>query len=429
MKNKTSQSSTARVNQPERRQMEMRFHSLDQMLYKDHQARVVWRFVQSLDLSPLYEGIEVSSTQAGRTATNPDVLLSLWLLATLESIGSARELARRCERDIPYMWICGGVGINYHTLGDFRVQHGDLLEKLLVDTVTGLIHQGLVSLETIAQDGMRVRASAGKSSFRREPTLKELHRKATEHIDRLGRERDNESSRQAGDARRQAAQERAAREREERIDQALETVKELQVKREKRKKGTGHQARCSTTDPEARRMKVANGGFNPAYNVQFANDGDARVIVGVDVTNEGSDGNEMVPMYTKVTSSFGVIPKRYVIDAAFATKEAVTSVEKKQTKVVAPIPRQQEAIKNGKDPYQRQDGESTEFGNFRARMAQQHYKDILKMRPSQAEYPNAVCRNHGLQQFNVRGLVKTKAVALWHALAFNFTRMRTMKVI
>ena len=429
MNTQENKKSSVRVTFPERRQVEMRFSSLDQLLYKDHQARIVWRFVKTLDLDPLYEKIEVSPTQAGRSATNPEVLLALWLLATLEGIGSARELARRCERDIPYMWICGGVGVNYHTLSDFRVQHGNYLEKLLIDTVTGLIHQGLIPMETIAQDGMRVRASAGKSSFRREPTLEELHRKATEHVDRLKQESESPSSRQQGEARRKAAQDRAAREREERVGQAVETVKELQVKREKRKKGTGHEARCSTTDPEARRMKVANGGYNPAFNVQFASDGDARMIVGVDVTNEGSDGHEMVPMYEKVTSSYGVVPENYVVDAAFATKDAVTTVEKNKSKVVAPIPREQETIKNGKDPHQRQGHESEEFGKFRVRMAEQHYKDKLKMRPSQAEYPNAVCRNHGLQQFNVRGLVKTKAVALWHALAFNFTRMRTMKVI
>ena len=132
MNTQENKKSSVRVTFPERRQVEMRFSSLDQLLYKDHQARIVWRFVKTLDLDPLYEKIEVSPTQAGRSATNPEVLLALWLLATLEGIGSARELARRCERDIPYMWICGGVGVNYHTLSDFRVQHGNYLEKLLI---------------------------------------------------------------------------------------------------------------------------------------------------------------------------------------------------------------------------------------------------------------------------------------------------------
>jgi len=429
MNTQEDKKSFARVNHPERRQVEMMYHSLDQLLYHDHQARLVWRFVQTLDVGPLYEHIQVSATQAGRDATNPEVLLSLWLLATLEGIGSARELARRCERDIPYMWICGGVGVNHHTLSDFRVQNGDFLEQLLIDGVTSLIHQGLVSLETIAQDGMRVRASAGTSSFRREPTLAKIQEEATAHVERLKAEGDSEASRQAGDARRQAALERAARERLERVNEAVETVKDLQQKREKRKKGTGHEARCSTTDPESRRMKMANGGYNPAYNVQFASDGDSRVIVAVEVTNEGSDGQQMVPMYEQVTSSYEPTPDKYVVDAAFATKNAVTELEQSKTKVVGPVPRAKEAVKNGKDPHQRQKNETEEFGNFRARMADPHYTEILKMRPSQAEYPNAVCRNQGLQQFNVRGRLKVKAVVLWHALAFNLRRMINLGVV
>jgi hypothetical protein len=176
-------------------------------------------------------------------------------------------------------------------------------------------------------------------------------------------------------------------------------------------------------------MKMANGGYDPAFNVQFASDGEARVIVGVDVTNEGSDNHQMLPMYQRITQAYDPVPKHYVVDGAFPTKAAVKELELKKTKVVSPIPRFKEAIKNGKDPYAEQPGESEEYGNFRARMKEQKYKDILKMRPSQAEFPNAVCRNQGLRQFNVRGLVKTKAVALWHALAFNFQRMLTMKVI
>lgn len=413
----------ARVQRPERMQVEMQLYSLDEMLPADHRARVVWKFVQSLDLSPLYETIKVAGDQAGRSAIAPEILVALWLLATLDGIGSARELDRRCETDIPYLWIRGSVGVNYHTLSDFRVQDGAFLEQLLVDTVASLVAQGLVPLETIAQDGMRVRAHAGSSSFRRKPTLEKLQAEAQAHVDRLKEESQSEEKRQKGDARRQAAAERAARERQERIDEALRQREKLSRQREKRKKGDGEKTRVSTTDPDARKMKMANGGYDPAYNVQFATDADARVIVGVDVTNAGTDGGELPSMHENVCSNYDKTPEKVLVDSAYATKESVTAVESAGTKVVSTVPRSEQLEKHGKDPHSRQRGDSDEYARFRARMAEEEYQQLYKRRPSVAEFPNAVCRNRNLRQFPVRGLLKVKAIALWHALAFNFTRM------
>lgn len=413
----------ARVQRPERMQVEMQLYSLDEMLPADHRARVVWKFVQSLDLSPLYETIKVAGDQAGRSAIAPEILVALWLLATLDGIGSARELDRRCETDIPYLWIRGSVGVNYHTLSDFRVQDGAFLEQLLVDTVASLVAQGLVPLETIAQDGMRVRAHAGSSSFRRKPTLEKLQAEAQAHVDRLKEESQSEEKRQKGDARRQAAAERAARERQERIDEALRQREKLSRQREKRKKGDGEKTRVSTTDPDARKMKMANGGYDPAYNVQFATDADARVIVGVDVTNAGTDGGELPSMHENVCSNYDKTPAKVLVDSAYATKESVTAVESAGTKVVSTVPRSEQLEKHGKDPHSRQRGDSDEYARFRARMAEEEYQQLYKRRPSVAEFPNAVCRNRNLRQFPVRGLLKVKAIALWHALAFNFTRM------
>src|SRR5436190_19118033 len=201
----TNTSATARVSRPHRSQVEMQLFSLDQLLPTDHRARTVWAYVQSLDLEELYAKIEVTDTIAGRSAIAPEVLVGLWLLATLDGIGSARELDRRCETDIPYLWLRGHVAVNYHTLSDFRSQHAGFLERLLVDTVAAMVDQGLVPLETIAQDGMRVRANAGSSSFRRRPTLEKLQREAQAHVDRLKQEADSESAREEGDARRRAA--------------------------------------------------------------------------------------------------------------------------------------------------------------------------------------------------------------------------------
>jgi transposase len=427
--NTKNTASTARVSRPERFQVEMRFHSLDQMLPSDHRARLVWAYVESLDLSFLYAQIKVTPATFGRSAISPEMLVSLWMLATLDGIGAARELDRRCGTDIAYMWICGGVGINHHTLSDFRSGQVEFLERLLVDSIAALVHQGLVPLETIAQDGVRVRASAGSSSFRRKPTLERLQQEAQRHLDELKRQNESESERQVVDARKQAATERAAKERVERIAEAIRQHQELSEQREKRKKGDGESTRVSTTDPDARKMKMANGGFDAAYNVQFASDADARMIVGVEVTNEGTDGGQMPPMVEQVSTDYGKRPARVLVDSAYATKDAVTQVERAGSEVVSTIPRSEQLDKHGKDPHSRQKGDSDEYAGFRARMGQAEYQALYKQRPSIAEFPNADCRNRGLRQFRVRGLEKVKAVALWHALAFNFTRMISLEVL
>jgi transposase len=421
--NTKNNSATARVERPHRDQVEMQFFALDQLLPVDHRARIVWTFVKSLNLEPLYEKIQVANDQAGRTAIAPEILVALWLQATLDGIGSARELARRCTTDIPYLWILGGVTVNHHTLSDFRVAHGEFLERVLTDTIASLIDRGLVSLETIAQDGMRVRACAGNSSFRRKASLEKLQQQAQEHVERLKREADSEAARQEGDARRRAAAERAARERQKRIEEALRQHEKLSQQREKRSKGDGEKTRVSTTEPEARKMKMANGGYDAAYNVQFASEGKARMIVHVDLTNEGTDGGEMAPAHEKICKTYGRVPRRQLVDGAFATKEAVTAVELAGTEVVSSVPRSEQLARHGKDPHARQKGDTDQYAAFRARMAAPEYQKLYRLRPSIAEFPNADCRNRGLRQFRVRGLIKAKAVVLWHALAFNFTRM------
>lgn len=422
-------SETARVNRPHRTQVEMQLFSLDQMLPADHRARQVWAFVQALDLEPFYQDIEVTGHVAGRPAIAPEILVGLWLLATLDGIGGGRELARRCETDIPYLWMRGTVSVNHHTLSDFRVLHAQRLERLLVDTVAALIEGGVVPLETIAQDGMRVRASAGSSSFRRRPTLEKLQQAAQEHVDRLRKEAESETDRLAGAARRQAAAERAARERQERLDEALRQHEQLSRQREQRKKGDGETTRVSTTDPDARKMKMANGGYDPAFNVQFATDGDTRVIVAVEVTNGGTDGGELPPMLDKVRGHYGKTPVQALVDSAYATQDSVTSAEAGGTKVVSTIPRADQLLEHGKDPHARQRRDTPEYAQFRKRMAEPEYQKLYKSRPSIAEFPNADCRNRNLRQFRVRGLVKVKAVALWHALAFNFLRLIHLEVL
>lgn len=413
----------ARVNRPERLQIEWRPLSLDQLLPADHRARLVWQYVCSLDLSRLYANIKSVEGQPGRDAVDPRILMTLWMMATIESISSARHLGRLCERDLVYQWICGGVGVNYHLLSDFHMAHGEFLDELLTQSVATLLQQGLVTLDVVAQDGMRVRASAGGSSFRREKTLKKCLAEAEEQVRKLRQESENESQQAAIDARCEAAQKRAVSERQERVQKALKELEQLQQQKEQRKKGTGKDARCSTTDPEARNMKMGDSGFRPAYNVQLATDGQARVIVGVDVTNSGSDGGQMSPMHEQIRKRYGQTPGKYLVDCGFASHEDISLVEQRGSQVFAPIHGEERMRKKGVDPYARQKKDTDESFAFRQRMATEEAKELYKKRPSIAEFPNAEFRNRGLSQFRVRGLDKVKTVSLWHAITFNFLRM------
>lgn len=418
-----------RVKRPERHQIQWRDAALDQMIPSDHRVRAVWAYVDSLNLKPLYRKIRAVEGRAGRDAVDPKILMALWMFAIIEGVGSARQLARLCERDLAYKWICGDVGVNHHLLSDFRVDHGEFLDQLLTDTIATLLHQKLVTLETVAQDGMRVRANAGSSSFRRRESLEACRAEAAEQVDKLRRENADETATNASEERRRAAAERAAKERQERVKAALENLAELQEQKEERKKGSGENARCSTTDPEARTMKMGDGGFRPAYNVQFATDGDTRLIVAVDVTNNGSDAGQMAPMHTRVQTAYGHAPRDYLVDGGFATIEDITQVEQAGSRVGAPMNYDERISRRGGDPHARRARDTDEMAEFRLRMTTEEAKTIYRQRPSIAEFPNAECRNRGLRQFPVRGLEKVRAVTLWYALAYNFLRMRTLKII
>lgn len=417
-----------RVKRPERFQMQWRDASLDQLIPKDHRVRSVWAYVDSLDLSPLYAKIQAVEGGAGRDAVDPKILMALWMYAIIEGVSSARHLERLTKRDLPYMWICGEVGVNHHLLSDFRTAHGEFLDELLTDTIATLMHQNVVTLETAAQDGMRVRASAGSGSFRREKSLKKCREEAAEQVRKLREESDDDEG-DSSNARRQAAAERAANDRLARVEAALENLAELQQQKETRKKGSGESARCSTTDPDARNMKMGDGGFRPAYNVQFATDGDSRMIASVKVTNNGSDGGQMSPMHEDLCRRYGKIPDHYAVDGGFATNEDITEVERSGTRVAAPMTHAERIERRGGDPHARRAGDSDETFAFRQRMKTEEARAKLKQRPSIAEFPNAECRNRGLQQFRVRGLEKVRTATLWYAITFNFLRMLHLGVL
>lgn len=416
---------TPRLNKPERLQGEMRCESLDQRLDPDHTARVIWHLVQGLDLSSLYRKIDAVEGIAGRNASDPQVLFALWLYAATDSISSARELERLCFEHRAYEWLRGNVPVNYHMLADFRVQHGDLLKELQVESLAGLIAEGLVSLEVAAQDGMRVRASAGSSSFRRQPTLEEAQCEAREHLDKLERESKTDTS--GPTVRQQKARERAARERLERVDKAIEAVKQIAEQREKRTKGEGKKARASTTDPEARTMKMGDSGFRPAYNVQMATDAKSGIILNMDVVNEGSDAGQMKPMMDDIKASTDQVPKILLTDGGFSTINDIEETTAGGTIVYTPVKEEVKQKKAGKDPFAPKPGDSPVISAWRQRMGTDAAKELYKLRAPTAELPNARLRNQGVYQMRVRGLEKVKAALWWHVLVLNLMRAEVLR--
>jgi transposase len=404
--------------------MKIEMRALDQLLPAEHSARVVWAFVQKLDLSEFYADIKAIEGHVGRSPVDPAILLALWLQATIDGVGSARELAELCTKHIAYEWLCGDVGVNHHLLSDFRSAHPERLEKLMVQVLSVLMNQGLVTLNRVAQDGMRVRASAGSSSFRRKGRLQEHLREAQAQVDALKNQLDEDAG--AADRRAKAAKERAAQQRLARVEEALAQLPELEAKMERRKKGDGEKARCSTTDPDARRMKMADGGTRPAYNVQLATTDETRLIVGWDVTNVGADGGLMSPMVEQIETHFGQRPREQLTDGGFSTKQDIEELESRGTTVYTPVKEEAQKRSKGEDPFAPRPGDSPTIAAWRQRMGTEAAQAIYGLRPSIAEFPNAVFRNRGLRQFLVRGLRKVKAVTLWHVLAFNFTRLHSL---
>jgi transposase len=409
-----------RMKSPDRTRVDPHPKQIDALIPPNHKARLVWELLQQLDLSPLYAGIKAVENHAGRPVIDPRILVALWLYATEEGISSARELARRCTDCDPYKWICGSVEVSYHTLSDFRTAHPQWLKDQVVAHIAALRAEGLASLKTTGQDGMRVRASAGNDSFKRQATLQQLLQEAEQQWDLLEKEFQQETQRPP---RRQAAQERSAQEKIERLKQALEEVQQVAEAREKRKKGDGASARASSTDPEARRMKMGDGGTRPAYNVQFATDLNSLVIVGADVINAGSDAGQMEPMRQQMEAEQGPSPpgSEQYVDGGFATKEDLESMARRGITVFAPPKEVEQQQQQGKDPYAPKRGDSPEVAQWRQRMSTAEAQEKYKQR-GKCEWSNAQCRNRGLYQFLVRGLQKVKTVVLWYVLVHNLFR-------
>lgn len=421
-----SEHDAPRVVKPVRNQLSLQPTDLEALVPDEHPVRAVWALVERLDLSAFYAEIASRGSHAGRPATDPAVLLALWLFATSEGVGSARLLERLCDRDAPYRWICGGVPVNHHTLADFRVDHGEKLDRLMTQVLAALLKQGVLQLKRVAQDGMKVRASAGAASFRRRQSLERCRTEAEEQVRKLRREIESDPS--ASSMRVQAAKERAAQARLDAIKAALaeipgiEEKREAQAKKERRKKVGVREIRVSTTDAESRVMKMPDGGFRPAYNVQLATD-ESGFIVGADVTNNGTDQPHVVPMLDEIERRTGATPREYLVDGGFVTLDNIEAIAERGATPYAPVPKPR---KKDIDPHAPKRNDSPEVGAWRARMGTEEAKRVYVQRGVLAERTNADLRVHRrLDRLNVRGLEKVKTVVLLAAVSFNLMQLIT----
>jgi len=418
---------SVRLRVPDRTQVVMKIEAPDELIAAEHPARVVWQVVASMDLSAFHLPIKARAGVCGRDATDPRLLVSLWLYATIRGVGSARELARLCLESRPYQWLCGGVTVNHHLLSDFRVEDAEALDGLFTRSIASLVDKGLVTVKRISQDGTRTRACAGASSFRRNERLNELLEQARQQVAEV-KALLEDPARSAGlSAKKKAARRRAARERQARVEQAIAALPELEKKQEKLAKKVAQkdkakklkEPRASTTDAEATVMKMANGGFNPALNIQFAVDTASRAVVGVDVVNQGTDHHLSEPMRQQVQQRTGRKVQEQLVDGGYLVKEEVERAAAEGVTLYVP-PKPPRNKEQRDDAYQPMPGESQMLTDWRARMGSEQGQAIYRQRAATSETVNADVKAHrGLDRLRVRGLTKAKCVALWLALAYN----------
>ena len=430
--------SAVRLRRPERRQMAMVVQCPDDLVSATHPVRRVAEVVEHLDVSGFCRPIKAREGVAGRDATDPKLLVSLWLYACVRGIGSARELARQCQENVTFQWLCGGVSVNHRLLSDFRTDHGEALDQLLTQVIACLVDKDVVKVSRVSQDGVRVRVGAGASSFRREARLEKLLEEAKRHVEELHQRLDSpESPVAAVTAKQAAARKRAARERQERLEQAMAQLPELKKRQEEAAKRAGQgksgqkirekEPRVSTTDAEVRVMKMPNGGYNPAVNVQLATDTESRAIVGVEVSNEGSDSAGLsTPMRQQVEKRTAGKEQEHLLDGGYLRTEDIEEAHEQGVALLVPPKPARNPQKRGRE-LEPKPGDSEALQAWKQRMKSEEGKQVYKQRAATSETVNAELRSwRGLGRIMVRGLAKARCIALWCALAYNVMHFATV---
>jgi len=299
-----------------RRQMSWRAVDVERLVGDDHPARAIWALVGRLDLRAFYQSIESNAEEGGRPAFDPQLLISLWVYAYSQGVGSAREVARRCEYDPAFQWLTGLQEVNYHTLADFRVAKQEELDELFTQVLAALSKEGLVTLEQVMQDGTKIKALASTTSYQREETIREHLARARQRVAEMGDPLNEEAN-----ARTKQARERAQREQQERLENALQELEKL--KEHKQGEQAKNKARVSSSDPQARVMHHSDGGLTLSYNAQISADAAHGLIVGVAVTSEANDSVQLLPAVERIENRLQKKPQQMVADGGYTTRDVI----------------------------------------------------------------------------------------------------------
>jgi transposase len=463
-----------RLRAVDRNQMVFHPVEIDRLIPEDHEARAIWEVTGSLDLSCYYDGVDAVEGKAGAPAFDPRLLVSIWIYSYSKGISSAREITRLSEYDPAYQWLTGMRPVNYHTLSDFRSTHGNSLHQLFVEVLGLLTLEGLVTLERVMHDGTKIKASAGRDTFRREEALHEHLMRAEAQVKAM-----EEASEEEMAPRIKRARERAAREQKERLSHALDQLDKIRSQKK------SAQTRVSTTDPECRIMVQSDGGFAPSYNVQISTDAKEKVIVGLGISQSAAD-QTLLPSALDEIKKMAGIPKQVVVDTGFTTREAIIAAHERGIDLIGSFPDSPagkmttlaragiseafypehfrfDAARNvyvcPEGRYLDSNGKTVETGKtlfryrgkecpscpskpsccptsrrrsltrtendpsvtaFLEKMQTDEAKAIYRQRGEVAEFPNAwIKEKFGLRQFRLRGLVKTGMEAPWACLTYN----------
>src|SRR5208282_3860210 len=410
-----------RVIGPDRTQLRWDMVDLDSQLPDDHRARLVWAFVEGLELSQFYDRIKARDAVAVRPATDPRVVLAVWLYATLEGIGSARAIDRLCQQHAAYRWLCGGAPINHDLLAEFRREHGALLDRLLTQSVTGLIAEKLVTLEELAIDGTKVRACAGRGSMSKRKRLESIEKAVAERV----AEPESRRKRRAL----QAAEERARRvERARQKLAELEQEKTARAKTHPKEEAEKSEPKVSVSDPEVRSMRLADGAVAPAWNVQVATAN--GFIMAVDPTDRRKDSGLAPGVVAKIAERCGRAPQRLLADTTAMTREDIVTLAQQHhdmTVYSPPAPERSDVkastLRARRSKRRR---EPPAVMAWRARMASEEGQEVYRRRKL-TERAHGIIKNRGMTRFLVHGREKVRAVCLLQALALNLSWADTLR--